>query len=80
MNVFDKFWGPCEVAETLIKRYMEGGDKKCEFISVEKDLTGDFFSKHKFASMPKYFIVCVNIKTLIFKCYLIKMIFISFKD
>ena len=63
MNVYDKFWGPCEVADPLIKRYLEFPDnsRKCEFISVDKEFTGEMFSKIKFTSLPKYFITFVRI-------------------
>jgi hypothetical protein len=46
------------VADSMIKRFLDSGDnnKKCEFISVDKSLTGDIFTKYAFASKPKYFV------------------------
>jgi hypothetical protein len=57
-NVFDKFWGPCEVAEQIIKRFLDQGtnNQKTDFINVEKSHTGDTFGKIKFASKPIYFV------------------------
>jgi hypothetical protein len=64
INVFDKFWGPCEVSDSMIKRFIEAPENlgKVDFISVEKELTGETFLKYKFGSKPKYFISHVKIK------------------
>jgi len=47
----------------MIKRFIDTGDnnKKCEFISVEKNNTGETFAKYVFASKPKYFVSHVSI-------------------
>jgi hypothetical protein len=64
VNVFDKFWGPCEVADAMIKKFLEDGDNanKTDFICVDKDLTGELFQKQKFASKPRYFLFHVILK------------------
>jgi hypothetical protein len=64
-NIHDKFWGPCEVTESMIKRFLDENDciNKVEFISVDKDLTGELFNSYHFNSKPKYFIIQVRIFT-----------------
>lgn len=62
-NVFDKFWGPCEVADMMIKRFLDEGENnvKCDFICADKELTGELFIKHSLNSKPKYFLLHVNL-------------------
>jgi hypothetical protein len=67
MNVYDSYWGPCEVADSIIKNFLdnESNEAKTDIISVEKSLVeqtelNEIISKHKFASMPKYFIIFVK--------------------
>ena len=61
-NVFDNFWGPCEVADSMIKRFLDTGDnnKKTDFICVDKCFTGEAFAKFKFGSQPKFFVIHVT--------------------
>jgi hypothetical protein len=67
MNVYDSYWGPCEVADSIIKNFLDNdnNEAKTEIICVEKSLVeqtelGEIIAKHKYASMPKYFILCVH--------------------
>ena len=62
LNVFDKFWGPCEVADNMIKRFQDdsANQGKVDFISAEKEITGDIFAKYTFGSKPKYFLMIVT--------------------
>jgi hypothetical protein len=59
VNVHDKFWGPCEVADMAIKRFIEVEDciAKADFIACDREFTGDMFTKHQFDSKPKFFIL-----------------------
>lgn len=61
-NVYDKFWGPCEVADLFIKRFQEAPENanKTDFICIESELAGEIFAKTKFGSKPKYFLICVR--------------------
>lgn len=62
MNVYDKYWGPCEVADQMVKRFLDTGNNatKTDFISVEKDLAGEQFNKMQFSSKPKFFLMHVR--------------------
>jgi hypothetical protein len=62
LNVYDKYWGPVEVLDPHIKKLLDGKDYsgKTDFVSCDKDITGELFSKYVFNSKPKYFILHVN--------------------
>lgn len=47
----------------MIKRFLDENDciTKVDFISVDKNLTGDLFSSYQFNSKPKFFILYVII-------------------
>jgi hypothetical protein len=66
INVFDKFWGPCEVMDPMVKKLLDTKDTaaKIDFICADKDVTGDIFSKHSFTSKPKFFILHVKISSI----------------
>jgi hypothetical protein len=66
MNVYDSYWGPCEVADQIMKNFLdaETNEAKTDIISVERSVVeqselNEQIAKHKYASMPKYFILCV---------------------
>ena len=63
VNVHDKFWGPCEVIDPMVKKFFDTGDNatKVDFISTDKEFSGELFHKHVFTSKPKYFILWVNL-------------------
>lgn len=66
LNVFDKFWGPVEVLDSQIKKFLEFKDNstKTDFISCDKELTADLFTKYTFSSKPKFFVLHVIIFNL----------------
>ena len=63
INVYDKFWGSCEVMDPMVKKFLENKDSmsKVDFISSEKEISKDMFNKYSFTSKPKFFILHVNI-------------------
>ncbi len=63
VNVYDKFWGPVELADPVIKRFMDTGTNasKVDFISANDTLFDpSVTSKYKIQSKPIYFIFHVN--------------------
>ena len=66
INVYDKFWGACEVMDPMVKKLLDTKDTatRIDFICAEKEVTGDMFNKHSFTSKPKFFILHVNIRNI----------------
>ncbi len=69
INVYDEFWGPCEIADMALKNFLdnpESNQTKTELLCVEKSIAeqsesiGDYIAKIKFASKPRYFICHVK--------------------
>lgn len=58
INVYDSFWGPVEVADMMIKRFLDTADhsEKTEFICVDKNISVEYFGKLTIKSKPKYLI------------------------
>lgn len=63
LNIYDDFWGACEVAEPLIKRFQEDpmNLNRVEWVSVDRSIAGDLIPKGSFGSKPKYFLFVVSI-------------------
>jgi len=56
-NVFSKFWGMVEVADPVIKRYIDlgGNGSKVEFIAAEQSLMDDnILKKINLSAKPVY--------------------------
>lgn len=47
----------------MVKRFLDENDciMKVDFVSVDKDFTGDLFNTFQFNSKPKFFIIYVRI-------------------
>ena len=59
INAFHHFWGYCEVAESMIKRFNEepANNNKIDWVSIECSQIQDIIPKDcKFGAKPKYFI------------------------
>ncbi len=59
LNAYEKFWGPVEIIDFLIRRIIdepESGDK-IVFLSVDRNICPDLFGKFHFTSKPAYFIL-----------------------
>ncbi len=59
INGFHPFWGPCDVAESMLKRFIEepANANKLDFLSIPCDQIEDIVPKEcVFGSKPKYFI------------------------
>ena len=59
VNIYDKFWGYCEIADAVIKRFLDvgGNDKKVEFIAIDYSmLEPEVLGKRIVQSKPIYMI------------------------
>ena len=59
INAYAPFWGPCDVAESMLKRFIEepANANKLDFLSIPCDQIEDIVPKEcVFGSKPKYFI------------------------
>lgn len=47
VNIFNSFWGPCEVADLIVKRFLETANynTKTDFISVDKSIATEIAGK-----------------------------------
>ena len=64
INVYDKFWGLIEIADPVIKRFIDSGNNvnMVEFLAVEQGLIDQGSqNKVKIQSKPVYFIYYVII-------------------
>ncbi len=61
INIFDKFWGPCDVTNDMIKGFLDSGNAgtKVDFITLEKTIDKERFGNVKVNSKPKFFIFYV---------------------
>ena len=62
LNAYDKFWGQCEIADLVIKRFIDTGNNaiKMDFISCDNTIFDpELVGKTKIRSKPKYFIIFV---------------------
>lgn len=60
LNAYEKFWGPVEIVDTLVRRMLDEPEfsNKVAFITCDKNLCPqDFFGKHSFTSKPSYFFI-----------------------
>ena len=58
MNAYEKFWGPIEIIDYMIRRILDedGNNEKMSFISLDKNLNPELFGKFVFTSKPAFFI------------------------
>lgn len=67
LNVFDPFWGSCEVAEPFVKRFQDdpATTVKSEWASVEKEIGKELIPKQDcFGSKPSFHLFVVSIVTI----------------
>ena len=58
INAYHQFWGRCEVAETMLKKFQEepGNANKVDWVSIPFDVISDIVPKTTVGSKPKYYI------------------------
>jgi len=58
LNVYEKFWGPVDVLDKWLERYLDDEiGKKVIFAAVNKDMAVDLWGKTVFSSKPIFFIL-----------------------
>lgn len=62
LNVYESFWGACEVAEPLIKRFQDdpATTVKSEWVSIEKSIGNELIPQQDFGSKPSFHLFVVS--------------------